>query len=92
LTTSAVMTLVVPIARSTNRWTAVEFSACRDVYVDDLPYLVDGAVDVAPPASHLHVRLVHLPAIADSMPARSAGLGQQRRKQYYLAVSGNGKR
>src|SRR5215216_5785269 len=41
----------------------------RDEYVDDLAELVDRAIDVAPLPSHLHIRLVDLPAVTDSVPA-----------------------
>jgi hypothetical protein len=51
-----------------------------DEDVDDLPELVDGAVDVAPLTGDLHVRLVHLPAISDAMSAGPGGVGQQRRE------------
>jgi hypothetical protein len=40
-----------------------------DEHVDDLPELVDGAVDVAPPAGDLHVGLVDEPATSDGVPA-----------------------
>jgi hypothetical protein len=48
-----------------------------DIDVDDLAELVDGAVDLAPLAGDLHIRLVHLPAIAHAMPAGPGSLGQQ---------------
>jgi hypothetical protein len=51
-----------------------------------LPELVDRAVDIAPPPSDLHVGLVDLPAIADAMPARPSGVGQQRREALDPAV------
>src|SRR5829696_9037542 len=38
-------------------------SARGDEYVNDLPELVDRTVDVTPAPSHLHIRLVHLPAV-----------------------------
>ena len=46
--------------------------------VDDLSELVDRAMDVAPPAGDLHIGLVDLPAVTNSLPARAGGLGQQR--------------
>ena len=53
----------------------------RDVHVDDLPVLVDGAVDIAPPAADLDVRFVDPPAIAYRPPeglAASAHSGVKR--------------
>jgi len=47
-------------------------------HVDDLPGLVDRAVDVAPPAGDPHVGLVDLPAVNDAMTAGPGRLGQQR--------------
>jgi hypothetical protein len=49
-----------------------------DEHVDDLPELVDGAVDLAPVPSHVHIGLVHEPTVADGVPAGSGGLSQQR--------------
>jgi hypothetical protein len=49
-------------------------------HVDDLPELVDRAVDIAPPAGDLDIGLVHLPAVAGGMAAGPGGLGQQRRE------------
>jgi hypothetical protein len=44
-----------------------------DEHVDDLTELVDRPVDVPPVASHLHVGLVDLPAIAPAWrPGRAA--------------------
>jgi hypothetical protein len=45
-------------------------------HVDDLVELVAGAVDVAPLAGDLHVRLVHEPAIPDAMPTRPSSVGR----------------
>jgi hypothetical protein len=50
----------------------------RDIHVDDLPELVDGAVDIPPPTGDLHIGLVHLPAISHAVPAGPSGVGQQR--------------
>jgi hypothetical protein len=50
----------------------------RDIYVDDLAVLVDGAVDVASPAGDLHVGLVYEPTVADRMSARSGSIGKER--------------
>jgi hypothetical protein len=40
--------------------------------------LVDRPVQVHPPASHLHVGLVHEPAVASPVPAEPGRVGQQR--------------
>jgi hypothetical protein len=47
-----------------------------DIDVDDLPELVDGAVDIAPLTGDLHIGLVHLPAISHAMPAGPGGVGK----------------
>jgi transposase len=60
-----------------------------DEDVDDLPELVDGPVDVAPLAGDLHVRLVHLPAISDAMPAGPGGVGKQWREPQHPPVDGD---
>ena len=51
-----------------------------DEYVDDLPELVDRAIDVPPPPSDLHLRLVHLPAVPEAMATWPGGVGRQRRE------------
>ena len=50
------------------------------VYVDDLPELVDRPIQVHPPPGDLHIRLVHVPAVADPVPAEPGRVGQQRRE------------
>src|SRR5215217_7139538 len=60
-----------------------------DEHVDDLPELVDRAINVPPLPSDLHIRLVHLPAIPDAMPAGPGGLGQQRREALDPPVDGD---
>jgi hypothetical protein len=60
-----------------------------DTDVDDLPELVDGAVDIPPLAGDLHVRLIHLPAISHAMPAGPGGVGQQRREPQHPPVDGD---
>jgi hypothetical protein len=55
-------------------------------HVDDLPDLVDRAIDVAPLPSHVHIGLVGLPAVTDGVPTRPSGLGQQRREPQHPAV------
>jgi hypothetical protein len=60
-----------------------------DNHVDDLPELVDGAVQVPPPAGDLHIRLVHLPAVTDGVPARPGGIGEQGREPLDPPVDGD---
>jgi hypothetical protein len=72
------MTFVVPMACSKKRRAALAFRRTdteihRDV--DDLAELVDRAVDVPPPTGDLHVGLVDLPAITNSMPTGPGRLG-----------------
>ena len=52
----------------------------RHEYVDDLPELIDRTQDVPPPTGDPHLGLVHLPAVADGVPAGVSGLGHQRRE------------
>lgn len=42
--------------------------------------LIDGSVDVAPTARHLHVRLVDEPAVPDRVAARPRCIRQERRE------------
>jgi hypothetical protein len=51
-----------------------------DVHVDDVTVLVDGPVDVTPPARHLHVRFVDIPAVTDRVAARPSRIREQRRE------------
>jgi hypothetical protein len=60
-----------------------------DEHVDDLPELVDRAIDVPPLPSDLHIRLVHLPAVPDAMPTWPGGFGQQRREALDPPVNGD---
>jgi hypothetical protein len=60
----------------------------RDEYVDDVPELVDRTVDIAPPAGDLHLGLVDLPAVIDSVAAGPGGLGEQRGEALDPAVDG----
>jgi 5'-3' exonuclease, N-terminal resolvase-like domain len=55
-------------------------------HVDDLAELIDRAVDVAPLASHLHIGLVHLPAVTDGVAAWPSGVGQQRREAQHPPI------
>src|SRR5438270_4308924 len=50
----------------------------RNVDINDLAVLVDGSVDVAPPAGDLDVGFVDIPAVADRVAARSGRVDQQR--------------
>ena len=50
---------------------------CRDVDVDDLAVPIDRPVDGAPPAADPHRGLVHIPTVADRVPARSGRTCQQ---------------
>ena len=61
--------------------------AAGDEHVDDLPGLIDCAVDVAPPAGDLHIRLVDAPAGTDRVPAGTCGVSQQRRESLHPAVN-----
>ena len=45
----------------------------REKHIDDLAEPADGAVHVAPPATHIDVGLVDLPSIPDSVPAGASG-------------------
>ena len=49
-----------------------------DDHIDDLTELVNRSIDLAPLPRHLHIRLVHLPAVTEGVPARPSGVGQQR--------------
>jgi len=60
-----------------------------DEYVDDLPELVDGPVDVAPLPGHFDVGLVDLPAVTEGVPARPSGVGQQRCEPQHPPVDRN---
>jgi hypothetical protein len=60
-----------------------------DEHVDDLPELVDAAVQVSPPAGDLHIRLVHQPAVTDGVPARPGGIGEQGREPLDPPVDGD---
>jgi hypothetical protein len=57
-------------------------------HVDDLPELIDGAIDVAPLACDLHVGLVDLAAVANSVPTGPGSLDQQRREAADPAIDG----
>jgi hypothetical protein len=57
--------------------------------VDDLAVLVDGPIEVAPPAGDLHVSLVDIPAIADRVPARAGRVDQQWGEPLHPPVHGH---
>jgi hypothetical protein len=46
-------------------------------HVDDLPVLVDGPVQVSPPAGDFDVGLIDEPAVASGMSKRAGGVGKQ---------------
>src|SRR5262245_44656465 len=48
------------------------------VHVDDLPELVHRPVQVDPPAGHLHLRLVDVPAVPGPVPGEPGHIDQQR--------------
>jgi hypothetical protein len=54
---------------------------CGHQHVDDLPDLINGAVDLAPPAGDLHGGFVELPAVADGVAAGPGRLDRQRGKR-----------
>ena len=60
-----------------------------DVDVDDLAVLVDGAVDVPPPAGDLDVGLVHEPTITNAVTAGPCGIREQRREPLHPPVHGD---
>jgi hypothetical protein len=43
-------------------------------HVDDLPELVDRPIQVPPPAGHLHMGLIHEPAVPDRVPGAAGRL------------------
>jgi len=59
-----------------------------DEHVNDLPELVDGAVDIAPLAGDLQVGLVDLPAVANGVSAGPGGLGEQAGEAEHPPVDG----
>jgi len=56
-----------------------------DEDVDDLPELIDRAVDIAPLPGDSDVGFVDLPASSDRVSAGSGGVGQQRREPLHPA-------
>jgi hypothetical protein len=52
----------------------------RHVDINDVAVLVDGSVHVAPPARDLDVGLIHEPAVADRVSARTGRIREQRRE------------
>jgi hypothetical protein len=65
---------------------SLQVAALGDEHVDDLAELVDRPIDVAPGAAHLHVGLVHEPAVPDRVAARSGGVEEQRREALHRPV------
>jgi hypothetical protein len=60
-----------------------------DEHVDDLPDLVDRAVEVAPLPGDPHLRLVHRPSISHGVSTWAGGLGQQRREPKHPSIHGD---
>ena len=58
----------------------------RDIHLDDLPELIDGAVNLTPPSADLHVGFVHVPAIANGVAAGPGGVDKERREVLYPPV------
>ena len=58
----------------------------RDSACLDLPELVDGAVQVHPPARHFQAGLINEPAVTATVAARAGGVDQQRRQGLDPAV------
>jgi len=50
----------------------------RHEHVNDLPKLVDRAVEVDPPPGHLDIRFINEPSIPGSVPAGACRINQQR--------------
>jgi len=73
--------------------TASSYRACvppwRDEHVDDLPELVDRAVDVAPPAPNPHIRLVDLPAVTNGVTTRPSSVDQPPREAQHPPAVGH---
>jgi hypothetical protein len=89
VTTSDGLTLSVVMARLRNRRAAGAIPLRRYQYVDDLPVLVDGAVDVAPHAGDLDIRLVDVPPITGGVAAEPSDVDEQRREALDPPVDGD---
>ena len=74
------------IALAKNRRGGSGVAAGRDVNVDELAELVDGAVHVTPFPETFHTGLVDVPAVTDTVPARPGGVDQQRREPLHPTV------
>jgi hypothetical protein len=81
--------LVVPMARSKNRRAPPDVAPRGDEHIDDLAELVDRPVHIPPAAGGLHIGLVDLPAISNTMSARPSSLGQQWREPLHPAIHGD---
>ena len=66
-----------------------EVAARRDEYVDDLPVLVDGSVDVAPFAGNRHVGLVDEPTVTYQVAARPRRIREERSEALHPSVDGD---
>jgi hypothetical protein len=56
------------LGRNIDGWGRLTVPPRGGVHVDDLPLLVDGSVQVNPPAGDFHVGLVHKPTVAHPVP------------------------
>ena len=61
----------------------------REEHVDDLAELIDRPEQVSPGPTHLHVGLIHVPAISDDVPAGPGRLGELRREALDPPVYGD---
>ena len=66
-----------------------EIAAGRDEHVDDLAVLINRSIDVPPLAGNLHIRLVHIPTVADRMSARPGRIGEEWREALHPPVDGD---
>jgi hypothetical protein len=87
--TSTGTTPVDFLARWKNRRAPSLSPPTRRVHVDDLPELVDRPIQVDPPPGDPDVGLVHVPPVADSVPAEPGRVGQQRREAAHPPVHGD---
>jgi hypothetical protein len=86
VTTSLGVTLQMVKARWKKPAGAVGVAAGGDEHVDDLPVLVDGAVDVAPDTVDLDLRLIHEPPITGERRANLAASANSGVNRYTPAV------
>jgi len=77
------------IAVEKNRVAAFHVPLDRDVHVDVLPVLVNGAVHVPPGSGDLHVGLVDEPPATHGVAARPGRVDDQRREPLHPPVQGD---